>query len=88
MSLSALNLGFSSLPMGLFNKEAGQESSHGVNHENNKKLGHSYNTHPSGSETGVCVCVSKLRHCVSVGLRHCTFARIRHGVCCVDIVIS
>ena len=33
MSLSALNLGPSSLPMGLLNKEAGQESSHGVNLE-------------------------------------------------------
>ena len=33
MSLSALNLGPSSLPMGSLNKEAGQESSHGVNLE-------------------------------------------------------
>ena len=64
MSLSALNLGFSYLPMGLLNKEAGQESSHGVNHENNKKLGHSYNTHPSGSETDVCVCFEAETLCV------------------------
>ena len=58
MSLSALSFGFSSLPMGLFNKEAGQKSSHGVDN----------------TRVCLCVCVCAHLYlyvcCTCAGMQH------------------
>ena len=62
-SLSALNLGYSSLPMGVVIEEAAQESSHGVNLYEYKRFEcevmhtshhHLVDNHPYGLDMDVC----------------------------------